>query len=98
MDVLSDKIVKIRKPHMCNACGRLFEAGTLMRTQVQADNGIQTWRECPTCMELLSKHRNHFRQYDDFDDICLEFCVNEELKCDQTPESLLYILNDSNKK
>lgn len=94
MDILSDKIVKIRKPHMCNACGRMFEVGTLMRTQVQADSGIQRWKECPTCMELLSKYRNYFEE----DGICLEFCVNEELQGVQTPESLLYILNSLSKK
>lgn len=94
MDILSDKIVTTRKKHMCNACGRAFEKGTRMRTQVNTMDGIQTWRECPTCEQLLGKHRSHFE--DDFDHVCYEFCVNEILERWQTPEELLSVL-DKNK-
>lgn len=91
MDILRDKIVKTRKKHMCNACGRSFEKGTMMRTQVNTFDGIQTWRECPTCQQLLSKYRSHFASYPD--DVCHEFCVNEMLEPGQIPEDLLSKLN-----
>ena len=91
MDILSDKIVTTRKKHRCSACGRNFEAGTKMRTQVNTSDGLQTWRECPTCQELLSKHRSKFE--DDYEHLCYEFCVNEVLEKGQTPEELLASLN-----
>jgi rubredoxin len=91
MDILSDKIVTTRKKHRCSACGRIFEAGTKMRTQVNTSDGLQTWRECPTCQELLSKHRSKFE--DDYEHLCYEFCVNEVLEKGQTPEELLASLN-----
>ena len=90
MDVLSDKIVKTRKKHNCCACGRVFGKGTMMRTQVNTMDGIQIWRECPTCTELLSKHRSHFE--DDYDHICYSDCVSEVLERGQTPEQLLSAL------
>jgi predicted nucleic acid-binding Zn ribbon protein len=57
-----------------------------MRTQVNTFDGIQTWRACPTCEELLSKHRSYFA---DDENICSESCVNEVLVKGQTPEELL---------
>ena len=92
MDVLSDKIVKTRKKKMCDACGRAFEKGTMMRTKVIKSDEIQTWRECPTCTELLSKHRSYFEDY--YDHICYHLCVREALKLRQTPEELLSSLDD----
>jgi len=92
MDVLSDKIVKTRKKHSCSACGRLFDKGTMMRTQVNTIDGIQTWRECPTCTEILSKYRSHFE--DDYDHICYHLCVRDALKLNQTPEELLSSLDN----
>jgi len=86
MDILSDKIVITRKKHRCSACGRLFENGTKMRTQVNTFDGIQTWRECPTCTELLSEYRSHF---EDYDGMCYQDCVNEVCELGQTPEQLL---------
>lgn len=56
MDIISDKVVITRKNHRCSACGRLFEKGTEMRTQINTSDGIQAWRECPTCAELLNTH------------------------------------------
>ena len=92
MDILSDKIVTTRKKHMCCACGRGFEKGTRMRTQVNTLDGIQTWRECPTCQQLLSKHRSHFEDEDD--NVCYEFCVDNARDTGQTPEELLIVLNN----
>lgn len=90
MNILSDKIVTTRKKHACGACGRIFEKGTKMRTQVNTLDGIQTWRECPTCQILLDKHRSHFE--DDYDHICYTDCVSERLEREQTPEELLSAL------
>ena len=90
MDILSDKIVKTRKKHNCCACGRVFDKGTQMRTQVNTLDGLQTWRECPTCQELLSTHREHFE--DESDRICYSGCVSEYLERGQTPEELLSVL------
>lgn len=86
MEILSDKIVMTRKSHKCDACGRLFEKGTKMRIQVNTGDGIQTWRECPTCQELLSKYRSNF---EDYDHVCYSLCVDEALEKGQTPEDLL---------
>jgi len=91
MAILSDKIVKTHKKHYCSACGRAFKKGTMMRTQVNTMDGIQAWRECPTCMELLSKYRSYFE--DDYDNICYSGCVSESLEQGQTPEKLLNILS-----
>lgn len=92
MDILSDKIVTTRKKHICSACGRSFEVGTKMRTQVNTSDGIQTWRECPTCQELLDKHRYYFE--DESDQVCYFQCVREALDKGQTSEDLLRILNE----
>jgi ribosomal protein S27AE len=91
MDILSDKIVTTRKKHNCSACGRVFDKGTKMRTQVNTYDGIQTWRECPTCQELLSKHRSRF---DDGYNVCWMNCVDEALERGQTPEDLLSALDN----
>ncbi len=90
MDILSDKIVTTRKKHKCSACRRMFEKGTKMRTQVNTSDGIGTWRECPTCQELLLKHRSNF---EDYDQMCYEGCVSEVLERGQTPEELLSALS-----
>jgi hypothetical protein len=95
MDILSDKVVITRKKHLCGACLRAFEKGTKMRTQVNTYDGIQTWRECPTCQELLSKHRSHFS---DEHNVCEYGCVDEALNRGQTPEELLSELENNKQK
>lgn len=90
MDILSDKIVTTRKIHRCNACERSFPIGTKMRTQVNTSDGLQTWRECPTCHELIDKYPYLF---EDYDHTCYSGCVREALQKDQTPELLLLALN-----
>ncbi len=90
MDILSDKVVTTRKKHRCNACSRIFEPGTRMRTQVNTGDGLVTWRECPTCIALLSTHRKYF---EDCDGITWEECVSNLLRKGQTPEQLLDELN-----
>ena len=39
MDVLTQKLVKTRKPHTCFGCGRVFPAGTRMEFSTIADGG-----------------------------------------------------------
>lgn len=90
MDILSDKIVTTRKKHICSACGREFPAGTRMHTIVHTYDGIQVWRECPTCRILLSKYDEEF--IDASEGVFYEGCVADYLKKDQTPEELLSIL------
>ena len=89
-DIISDKVVITRKKHRCCACGRIFERGTQMRTQINTCDGIQAWRECPTCTLLLSTHRSYF---EDCDGTCYQDCVNEVCELGQTPEQLLEKLN-----
>jgi len=86
MYILSDKIVKIRKTHICCACGRRFEIGTRMRSQVNDSDGLVHWYNCMTCEELLSKFRNNF---DDGCGMCEFDCVSNSLERGQTPEDLL---------
>lgn len=89
MEILSDNVVKTRKPHTCNACHRKFEAGTQMRTCFVVHGGDNwTWRECPTCAKLLSDYREEFENDDNrYDD----GCVHD--RCEGlTPEKLLFNL------
>lgn len=92
MDILSDKIVITRKKHVCNACGRVFEKGTKMRTQVNTYDGIGTWRTCATCDKLITNFPEHFK--DEYDGSFHEGCVYEALERGQTPEDYLSALTN----
>ena len=87
MDILSDKIVKTLKPHMCEACNRTFPKGTHMKTAVVASDEITIRRTCPTCTELLTKFGSKF--VDEMDDMFHDGCVSDVLEKGQTPEDLL---------
>jgi len=91
MDILSDKIVKTRKPHICSACSRRFEAGSKMRRQVNNGDGLVTWYECETCIQLLTRHR---KEFDDGYNVCWMNCVDDSLERGQTPEDLLRSLDE----
>lgn len=91
MVILSDKLVVTRKRHVCNACGRMFEKGTKMWTQVNIYDGIQVFRSCITCSELMLKYKYKF--YDDCENMFMSGCVSDCLEKDQTPEQLLELLN-----
>jgi hypothetical protein len=90
MDIISEKIVKTRKPHICSACARRFETGSKMKRQVNNGDGIVTWYECETCIQLLTRHRKHF---DDGYGVCWMNCVDESLERGQTPEDLLRVMD-----
>jgi hypothetical protein len=86
MNILSEKTVITRKSHCCDACGRKFPQGTKMYVQVNTIDGIQAWRTCETCTELLIGFRERF---DDGCGVCYNGCVADALNKDQTPEDLL---------
>jgi hypothetical protein len=91
MRILKDKTVKTRKHHRCSACLWMYVSGTIMRTVVNVYEGdFGTWRECPTCVELLKKYPKHF---DDGHGIFEQGCVDAALNQGQTPEELLIELN-----
>lgn len=54
---ISHKIVKNRKPHICDACSRKIDANINMHVHTNADEGsISNFRTCETCYELITKH------------------------------------------
>ena len=62
-DVLTDKVVKTRKPHICFGCGRQFPKDTEMLYQTVADGGtVNTFYICGTCREVMS----HMDYWDEF--------------------------------
>lgn len=86
MRILSERTTKSRKAHRCCACLRVFPSGTKIRHVKVVYDGISTWKECPTCAELLRKDPKSF------DDGCGLFeygCVDASLDVGQTPEILL---------
>src|ERR1700676_4548483 len=52
-EIISDKNVKIRKPHKCIVCARRFEVGTIMHNQVNKYDSIASVYTCETCQELI---------------------------------------------
>lgn len=60
-----------------------------MRTQVNTYDGIVTWRECPTCMELISKYGSRFQDGYGYEGIFYADCVRDVLEPGQMPEDLL---------
>lgn len=86
MQVISETTRTNRKPHICNACRRLFGEGVKMRNQVVIYDGIGVFRTCPTCTELLEKYPNKF---DDGCGVFDEGCVDEQCEVWEAPEELL---------
>lgn len=54
MEIISDKNVKIRKPHRCFLCSRKFDAGIEMNVQVNKYDDIYRVYSCKTCKQLMS--------------------------------------------
>lgn len=62
-DVLTEKVVKTRKPHICFGCGRQFPEDTEMTYQTVADGGtVNTFYICGTCRAVMS----HMDYWDEF--------------------------------
>ena len=53
IEIISDKDVKIRKPHRCCVCSRKFDVGTIMHNQKNKYDDIASVYTCLTCNELL---------------------------------------------
>ena len=88
MNTLSTKIMTSRKPHNCDACGRVFPKNTKMEVSAIATDGeIYNWRTCQTCTELINKFGNEF--IDEVDHVFYNNCVSNALEHNQTPEQLL---------
>jgi len=54
MNMLSSKIVTIRKAHNCFCCGRKFEIGTKMECLVCVDGVIYTLYTCLACYGIIN--------------------------------------------
>lgn len=78
-------LVKIRKPHYCDACLRKFKVNTQMFYFFVVDNGdSNTGYVCDTCDKILK----HFQKHDN----CFEWEHGEIDNCldkGQTPEDYL---------
>jgi len=94
MDILSNQLVKIRKPRQCFGCLRKFEIGTQMRRQVNIFDGeIGTVYSCETCDTLMSNYKKEF--IDESEGVFPECCIQErysDFKV-KNPEELLKKLN-----
>lgn len=56
MDVLTQKLVKTRKPHTCFGCGRTFPAGASMEFSTIADGGmVNNSYLCRTCIDVVDQ-------------------------------------------
>jgi hypothetical protein len=93
IEILLDKLVKIRKPRRCFACQRSFEIGSEMRRQVNKfDGDLGTVYSCNTCDTLMKNHKAEF--IDESEGVFPECCVRErfhEYKV-KNPEELLECL------
>jgi hypothetical protein len=89
-EVLSEKIVKTKKPHFCFACSRSFPAGSTMKYQANIfDGDFGSLYVCETCQELMDKANDYL--WDDFEMSYPENCVGEALSIVgyKTPEEWL---------
>lgn len=93
-EVLSEKIVKTKKPHFCFACSRSFPAGSEMKHQSNIfDGDFGSIYVCATCQKLMDKASDYL--YDDFEMVYPEDCVNEALSTVgyKTPEEWLQAIS-----
>ncbi|OPY87466.1 MAG: hypothetical protein A4E71_01004 [Smithella sp. PtaU1.Bin162] len=69
-DLLESKRVKVRKPHICQGCGKKIEVGETAIVSVVADGGT-VWRyyECIVCHKYAE---SNCYKCSDFD-----YCVGE---------------------
>ena len=86
MRIINERTVRSRTQHRCSACLRIFPSGVMIRKVKVVHDGFNTWKECPTCVELFKKDPIRFS--DGFG--ILEYgCVDACLDVGQTPEMLL---------
>lgn len=61
MDILTDKKVTTRKPHVCHGCAHSYPSKTEMRYTTSVDGGeIGCAYWCKTCDEVIAKTYDHF--------------------------------------
>lgn len=65
MELLRQKDVIIRKPHVCFGCGREFNKGTPMRFEVWKDIDINNSYLCKTCQRVIDNicHKESYFEY-----------------------------------
>jgi hypothetical protein len=65
MDVLTQKLVKTRKPHTCFGCGRAFPAGTSMEFSTIADDGtVNNSYLCKTCVDVVDQISSEYGYFE----------------------------------
>jgi len=99
MDILKDKIVKIKQSRRCFACARKFEVGTRMKMQVNTYTGIPgSVYTCLTCNDLLRKHKQAFFDYED--SVYPSECVKEMYSSYSVnnPEDLMIAMDEEEKQ
>lgn len=66
---LKDKIVKVRKPHICHICDGAINAEELARNITQVFEGqIGTWYFCHECCKAMAKVFDYENNDDDEDE------------------------------
>lgn len=92
---MNDKIVKIRKARVCDACGASFPAGEKMYYHVDIDSGYHAVYRCFPCKENFdAKEIERFFSY--FENPTLKSKVNFNFT--GTPEEYLEIKRSERKK
>jgi hypothetical protein len=63
-------IVKVRKPHVCQGCGKKIEIGEQATSATYADGGdIWTFHECDDCRAYFKSNCTGCRDF--------EYCIGE---------------------
>lgn len=61
MDILTNKVVKTRKCHLCHGCGKSYDKGTKMRYTTSVDAGdISSAYWCKTCDIVIDTVYDYF--------------------------------------
>ena len=90
MDILKSKYVKIRKPHKCAQCLRMFNIGAKMYYMAVTDGGdFYSFYLCKTCSDIMAKSHP--------DDDWYEGDIDSMLDKDETPEQHLKTLCNGRK-
>ena len=85
MEVISHKIVKARKRHICGQCGHPIDQGTRHVSEIRTDGGYRSHLECDRAAAHI--YRKYRRYYDDGVNLqdCLEDDTDRELLVEHHP-------------
>ena len=102
MDVLSEKVVKARKPHKCESCYRDIPTGSEYVYRVVVDSEIFNVKMCLLCHEVIESYP-WFREEQDIDQGMFEDMVHslaQEHGCvgDSTKEMVESLVQIARKK